>query len=314
MMRSLVSVARPGADSQCVFAPSTSKRCQVQASRARGATGRRVGRVCASSAEPSPVKLDVGGRKSLDGSSLAKADRERYDSLFYKYSSANESGEFLTVDKFRQLMSDVDRESSRDWDEVFFDCCRSRSPLGLFWDLSSVLRDRLVAGKARRGSSKFIFLSALGIFSGFLVLCLVCDFMVQHSFFSKFHSLGAPFILGSFGTLSILVFGQANSTNIRVWNVVLGHMIGAACGLLSVKLLGYTALAKAVAMSSTLVAMLWSGAVHPPGGALALLMVQDPKLQVLGQWYVLYPALFGGLVLYFMGFLTNRLKKYFGAN
>ena len=142
----------------------------------------------------------------------------------------------------------------------------------------------------------------------------MCDFMVQHSFFSKFHSLGAPFILGSFGTLSILVFGQANSTNIRVWNVVLGHMIGAACGLLSVKLLGYTALAKAVAMSSTLVAMLWSGAVHPPGGALALLMVQDPKLQVRGQWYVLYPALFGGLVLYFMGFLTNRLKKHFGAN
>ena len=38
-------------------------------------------------------------------------------------------------------------------------------------------------------------------------------------------------------------------------------------------------------------------------------MVQDPKLQVLGQWYVL-PRPFRGLVLYFMGFLTNRLKKH----
>jgi len=257
------------------------------------------------------VRVDVS-EGSPQRNASAK-DLKRYESLFNKYSSSYESREVLTVEKFQELMHDLEASANRDWDEVFLQGCEGCGLSEVPGKVTGVLYDRVVKGKAKRGSFQFILLSSLGIFAGFLVLCAVSQAMVGSSFFSKFHEHGAPFILGSFGTLSILVFGQANSTNIRVWNVVAGHMIGATCGFLSMKLLGYSTLAKAAAMTSTLACMLWTGAVHPPGGAIALLMVTDTRLQAFQLWYILYPALFGALVLYFVGFLTNRVKKHFNA-
>ena len=247
---------------------------------------------------------------------LPKKDWDRYESLFKKYSSAYESQPVITIDQFQQLMQDLETESAQqpaNWDDAFFSYFSKYSfhehPKRIF----SLLYERIVSGKAKRMSGLGILLSCLGMFTAFIALSLVGKYMIGHSFFSKFHALGAPFMLGSFGTLSVLVFGQPSSANLRIWNVIMGHMLGASCGLIAVKLLGYSSLAKAVAMTSTLAAMLWTGAVHPPGGAIALLVVEDSRLQLFQHWYVLYPALFGAFVLYLVSYLTNRLKKGFGV-
>ena len=262
------------------------------------------------------LTIESESSSSQDHAPLEK-DLKRYESLFRKYSSASSSQtsstEVLTLSGFQQMMHDAERKENRYWDEVFVEEYGGLKLREVPGKVASVLYDRIVAGKARRGSSKFIFLSSLGIFLGFVLLCSVCAYMTGSSYFAKFHDLGAPFILGSFGTFSILLFGQATSANVRVWNVVMGHLIGATCGFLTMKCLGYTVMAKAVAMASTMALMLWTGAVHPPGGAIALLMVQDTRLQIFQHWYILYPALFGALVLYFVGYLTNISKKRFNA-
>jgi len=195
------------------------------------------------------------------------------------------------------------------WDDAMFEEWK-KGPRALL----AIAYNRVVAGKGKLGSAKSILLSSTGIFFGFLALSTAGQYLVSSSVFAKMHqATGAPFIMGSFGTLSILVFGQAASQNIRFWNVVVGHLIGASCGLMSVKMLGYSSLAKAVAMTTTLAGMLWAGAVHPPGGAIALLICEDRRLQVFGTTYILYPALFGAALLYVAGFLTNRLKHHFQA-
>jgi hypothetical protein len=247
---------------------------------------------------------------------LPKKDWDKYESLFKKYSSVYENQPVITMEQFQQLMQDLQTESPKqppNWDDAFFSECSkyrfSEHPRRIL----SLLYDRVVTGKASRTSGLGILLSCLGMFAAFIALSLVGKYMIEYSFFAKFHALGAPFMLGSFGTLSVLVFGQPSSANLRIWNVVMGHMLGACCGVLAVKLLGYSSLAKAVAMASTLAAMLWTGAVHPPGGAIALLVVEDSRLQLFQHWYVLYPALFGAFVVYLVSFLTNKLKKGFGV-
>ena len=241
-------------------------------------------------------------------------DLQRYESLFHKYSTFYKQQEMITLAEFQQLMYDMERPSKQRWDEAFVEGCSQYRPAELPQKTLQLLYDRLIAGKAKKYSGRGILLSSLGIFAGFCALCYVSKYMVASSYFSRFHDLGAPFFLGSFGTLSILVFGQASSINIRIWNVVMGHLIGASCGLLCAKLFGYSTLAKAAAMTSTLAAMLWTGAVHPPGGAIALLAVSDIRLQHFQHWYILYPALFGAFILYVVGFLTNRLKETFSSS
>ncbi|QDZ21201.1 EF-hand domain-containing protein [Chloropicon primus] len=274
---------------------------------------KRRGVVRGGAASTGPAGAGISPQRDLLKGASAE-DLRRYEALFHKYSL--KSCGVLTLDEFQELMhceGNADASGSVNWDEAFLREFRGMGPLERLRKVVSVIYDRFVLGKARRGSGQFLLLSALGMFAGVVALCSVCDFMMGWGFFSGFHKLGAPFILGSFGTLSILVFGQPDSANIRVWNGLVGHVTGAACGYLAMRAFGYTTMAKAAAMTATLVCMLWTGAVHPPGGAIALLMVHDTKLQVLGRWYILYPALFGAVVLYLAGFVTNRVKERFGA-
>ena len=253
--------------------------------------------------------------ETTESPKILPKDLERYESLFHKYSCSDQSQEVIKIEQFHELMKDLEsRTDEVNWDDRFIAECKNYSVAEYPKVVLSLLYNRFICGEDKKASAKGIFLSCLGIFVAFLSLSSVANYMMQYSSLtSSFHKFGAPFMLGSFGTLSILVFGHAGSANLRIWNVVIGHIIGATCGFISVKLLGYSSLATALAMTSTLAAMLWTGAIHPPGGAIALLMVVDARLQIFQHWYILYPALFGAVILYLVGFLTNRLKKHFSV-
>ena len=125
-------------------------------------------------------------------------------------------------------------------------------------------------------------------------------------------SLGVPYMLGSYGTISVLAFGVGlRAPVLRPWNVIAGHLIAASCAVLCLGLPVPVWLARALALASAVAAMLWTGSVHPPGGALVMVLMESAKFQALGWTYVLYPGLAGAMLLMCASAATDELKRRF---
>ena len=123
---------------------------------------------------------------------------------------------------------------------------------------------------------------------------------------------GIPFLVGSFGTISVLYFGVGlKAPVLRPWNVVVGHVIAGCCACACLALVQPIWLARAVALASTVAFMLWTGSIHPPGGALVMLLMESARFQALGPLYVLYPGLFGSLLLFAASAATDEMKRRF---
>lgn len=116
----------------------------------------------------------------------------------------------------------------------------------------------------------------------------------------------------SFGTISVLYFGAGlRAPVLRLWNVVVGHLAAAAFASLALALIQPLWLARAVGLASTVAFMLWTGSVHPPGGALVLILADSAAMQALGGTYLLWPGLAGALALYGFAAATDELKRRF---
>ena len=124
------------------------------------------------------------------------------------------------------------------------------------------------------------------------------------------HAPHVPFLLGSFGTISVLYFGVGlRAPLLRVWNVVAGHVFAAAFALAALQYIQPLWLARATALATTVAVMLWTGCVHPPGGALVLILLDSARFQTLGLWYLVYPGVAGSMLLMVFGRATDELKK-----
>ena len=100
---------------------------------------------------------------------------------------------------------------------------------------------------------------------------------------------GVPFLMGSFGTISVLYFCVGlRAPFLRPWNVIAGHVVAAALACVCVQCVQPLFLARALALACTVATMLWTGCVHPPGGALVLILCDSAKFQALGWTYLLY--------------------------
>lgn len=123
---------------------------------------------------------------------------------------------------------------------------------------------------------------------------------------------GVPFMMGSYGTISVLAFGVGlRAPVLRPWNVVAGHLLAACCAVACLALLQPIWLARAVALATAVAAMLWTGSIHPPGGALVMILMDSARFQALGWTYVLYPGLAGALLLMLASAATDALKARF---
>lgn len=255
---------------------------------------------------------DAGVTEEVRGVSF----HERNKDLWSKYDRQDEG--FITFEQFEHLMKELDDNfpcvvdgHTEDWDAALREDVRNMRVADIPKRLRDMLHNRCVLGKTRVCSKRTLAWSCLGMFVGIYVLGLASKVFVQHGFFSALHARGLPFILGSFGTVSILIFGQPSAPTVKFWNVVMGHIIGAMCSLASVSIFGNAPdFARAIAMTASLGCMLWTGSLHPPGGAIAMLMVEDMRLRPLKQWYALYPALSGTLILLALGCLTNKVKRF----
>mmetsp|Transcript_41585 Transcript_41585/g.50445 ORF Transcript_41585/g.50445 Transcript_41585/m.50445 type:complete len:280 (-) Transcript_41585:1072-1911(-) len=160
-----------------------------------------------------------------------------------------------------------------------------------------------VAHGSPAGPISDAFWGGLGTFVSFCILGVI-DVWIAPT--------GLPFMIGSFGTISILLFGAPTSIVLNKWNIVVGHLLAAIIILLFMKFfVGPVWLMRALAMGAIVTGMMITGSVHPPGGALILACCDSAKIQALGWWYLLYPGLAGVVVLLVLAHITDLLKAKF---
>lgn len=118
-------------------------------------------------------------------------------------------------------------------------------------------------------------------------------------------------IIGSFGASAVLVYGAVRSPFAQPRNLLGGHVISGLVGVASYQLFGETIwLAAAIGVSLSIVAMLVTKTLHPPGGATALIaVIGGEKIHNLGFLYALVPAGAGALILLLVALLVNNLSK-----
>ncbi len=121
----------------------------------------------------------------------------------------------------------------------------------------------------------------------------------------------AVLLIGSFGASAVLLYGAPKSPLAQPRNLVLGHVLSALAGV-SLRLLmpGPVWLCAALAVATAIALMHWAKALHPPGGATALIaVIGGPKIAALGYWYALVPAGAGALIMLGVALVANNLAR-----
>ena len=109
------------------------------------------------------------------------------------------------------------------------------------------------------------------------------------------------------GASAVLVFTAPASPLAQPWPVVAGNTLSALVGLCCALWLPWPALAAAVAVALAIAVMMASRSLHPPGGAVALLVV----LMHEQHWsFALFPVLTNSVLLVLMAMLYNNLSRH----
>lgn len=163
-----------------------------------------------------------------------------------------------------------------------------------------------MAGKGsnppRRPWSKIAW-SGLGAFVGIYLVAMLNNFV----------STGITdhlFLIGSFGASAVLLYGAPQAEFSQPRNLVGGHVLSALIGISLYKLMPEpVALASALAVALSIVAMHATRTLHPPGGATALIAVTgSSNSHVLGYTFVLAPVALGALVMLAVALVVNNFS------
>jgi CBS-domain-containing membrane protein len=156
-------------------------------------------------------------------------------------------------------------------------------------------------GGPPRVSNREIFWSWVGAFLGIASVAWVNRLM--------FEGHDISLIIGSFGASAVLVYGAVRSPLAQPRNLIGGHMLSAAVGVVCWKLLsGNMWIAEAMAVATSIALMHATRTLHPPGGATALIaVIGSPQIHKLGFLYVLVPATLGPIILLVIALLVNNL-------
>lgn len=119
-------------------------------------------------------------------------------------------------------------------------------------------------------------------------------------------------MVGSIGASAVLVYGAPRSPLAQPRNLVVGHVLSALVGVACWKLLHPVPwLAAAVAVATAIALMHATRALHPPGGASALIaVIGSPEIHELGFLYVLVPCTAAPLVLLAVALVVNNLPRF----
>ena len=113
-----------------------------------------------------------------------------------------------------------------------------------------------------------------------------------------------PFLIAPFGASAVLLYSAASSPLAQPRNLVIGHMSSGFVAITCCRLLGNTVYALVFAVTLAIVVMMLLDAVHPPGGATALLcMLQGTT----SYTFLFLPVLIGAMILLMAAIIASHL-------
>ena len=118
-------------------------------------------------------------------------------------------------------------------------------------------------------------------------------------------TLEVALLLGTFAASSLLVFAYPDAPFSQPRHVLLGHLIGSACGLTAVHCLsGWWA--PAVAVGAAIALMKLTRTVHPPACSNPLILGALPH----ASWtFLLFPTLTGAGLIVLVALLYHNLRR-----
>lgn len=141
----------------------------------------------------------------------------------------------------------------------------------------------------------------IGSFVGLGIICFL-----NFEILSKYD---LTLLIGSFGASCVLIYGAIGSPLAQPKNLFLGHIISAIIGVTIYKLLGnFIWIAAPLAVSLSIIGMQMAKALHPPGGATALIAVTGGNsITNLGYEYVFSPVITGVTILFIAALIFNNI-------
>ncbi|OYU18777.1 MAG: hypothetical protein CFE34_08790 [Rhodobacteraceae bacterium PARR1] len=110
-------------------------------------------------------------------------------------------------------------------------------------------------------------------------------------------------LIAPFGASAVLLYAVPNSPLAQPWSVFWGNVLSALAGLAVVHLMPPGVWVAPVAVAAAIALMLVTRALHPPGGAVALLVALSPPL---GWGFALVPVASGTAALIVAAVVWNR--------
>ena len=141
--------------------------------------------------------------------------------------------------------------------------------------------------------------AALGAALGLGVAALVLWLLPGHGARAL---LDQPLLIAPFGATAYLIFAVPNSPLAQPWAAVVGNGLAAVVALIVMQL-GLPVLAAVLlAVAAAVLALSAARALHPPAGAVALLLVLQGATD---PWTVLNPVVAGTVALVLVGVIWN---------
>ncbi len=115
----------------------------------------------------------------------------------------------------------------------------------------------------------------------------------------------SPLLMAPFGATSVLIFGVPESPLAQPRNVIGGNLVAALVSLTILHLFGSSPWAMGLAVATAIAMMQFTRTLHPPGGAIALVVMMTKA-----NWqFLLTPALEGSIIMVLCAVVFNNLAE-----
>lgn len=115
----------------------------------------------------------------------------------------------------------------------------------------------------------------------------------------------SPLLMAPFGATSVLIFGVPDSPLAQPRNLIGGNLLSAVVSLTILHYLGASPWAMGLAVSTAIGMMQLTGTLHPPAGAIALVVMMTQP-----NWsFLIRPTLEGSLIMLSCAVVFNNLAE-----
>ena len=119
----------------------------------------------------------------------------------------------------------------------------------------------------------------------------------------------AQHLVGPLGASAVLLFAVSSGALAQPWSILGGYLSAAVVSLLVAHVLGRTLGSACLAAGMALILMCWLRCLHPPAGALALLLVLADPATIALDWKALGPVMLSASTMLLSALAYNNLTR-----